>query len=380
MQFHDRALIDGPARITREGHFVAKARVARANNVQDYMPHELDLPPKADGTPYRIFRPAAEIFAKDSLKSALHRPIVVDHPREDVTAANWKELSVGDTGGDVLRDGEFMSVPVMVMDAGGVKKIQTTHPEFSWGYSAEVELTPGKFGDAEFDGSVKNVRYNHLAMCGTARGGADLRVHDALVILDERPAHLRDHQEPAMKIKIGDAEVDATNGEAVKIAVDVLNTKLGDADKRAMSAEATIVARDATIVAKDAEIVKLTADVAAAKITPDKLRDAAKSFVVTAGKAKAMGVTVTDAMDEPAIKRAVVDKAMGDAAKGYSDEHVAIAFVALTKDAKVAGADPLRTGIMGQPVVMDAIDPAADRAKRKAAISDAWRQPANAAA
>jgi hypothetical protein len=47
---------------------VAEARVARANNIQDYFPAELDLPPKADGTPYRIFRPEAEVFAKDAIK------------------------------------------------------------------------------------------------------------------------------------------------------------------------------------------------------------------------------------------------------------------------------------------------------------------------
>jgi hypothetical protein len=350
MLLHDHALIDGPARITREGHFVAKARVARANNVQDYFPHELELPPKADGSPYRIFRPAAEIFARDSLASALHRPIVVDHPKEDVTAANWKALSVGDTGGDVLRDGELMSIPVMVMDAAGVKKIQTTHPEFSWGYSAEIDMTPGKFGDAKYDGSLKHVRYNHLAMCGRARGGSDLRVTDSLVILDERPPHLRDHQEQPMKIKIGDAEVDLSDGAAVAVAIGSLNAKMDDAATRATTAEAALATANTSIVAKDAEIVTLKDQVEKAKVTPQQMRDAAKAYAVTVGKAKALGVTVTDAMDEPAIKRAVVDKAMGDAAKDYTDADVTTAFAVLTKDAKVQDSDPLRTVIANQSV------------------------------
>ena len=112
MLFTDAALIDGPARITREGHFVAKARVARANNIQDYMPSELGLPAKADGQPYRIFRPEAAIFAKDSLKSALHRPIVVDHPREDVTAASLTATAcntVSGAGRDVKSAGEAVT-------------------------------------------------------------------------------------------------------------------------------------------------------------------------------------------------------------------------------------------------------------------------------
>jgi hypothetical protein len=49
------------------------------------------------------------------------------------------------------------------------------------------------------------------------------------------------------------------------------------------------------------------------------LRDAARAYAVTAGKAKKLGVTVTDAMDEPAIMKAVVDAKLGDKAKGWTD-------------------------------------------------------------
>ncbi|OYY96288.1 MAG: hypothetical protein B7Y38_11495, partial [Sphingomonadales bacterium 28-56-43] len=39
---------------------------------------------------------------------------------------------------------------------------------------------------------------------------------------------------------------------------------------------------------------------------------------------------------EATIMKAVVDAKMGDAAKDYTADHVAIAFAALTKDTKVA--------------------------------------------
>lgn len=381
MLFHDRALIDGPARITREGHFVARARVARANNVQDYSPRELRLPPKPDGSMYRIFRPEAEIFAKDSLASALHKTVVIDHPSEDVDATNWKSLSVGDTGGDILRDGEFMSVPVMVMDAKGVKAVQTTHPEFSWGYSADVVLTPGKFGDQEYDGSVKGVRYNHLAMCPHARGGIDLRVTDSLVIIDERPAHLRDsQQEPTMKIKIGDAEVDATNGEAVKIAVDVLNNKLGDATGQIAGLAGKLTDAEGKVASLTAENVALETKVADATLTPEKLRDAARNYAIAIGKAKALGVAVTDSMGETEIVRAVVDaKVKPELRKGWNDAQYASAFVPLTVDIKIADAGiALHDAISGTPVnIGDArTEYEASRDKHKSEIRDAWRKPA----
>ena len=59
-------------------------------------------------------------------------------------------------------------------------------------------------------------------------------------------------------------------------------------------------------------------------------------------KAKALGVTVTDAMDEQAIIKAAVLKHLGDAAasaEGWTDAQFASSF-AMLKDA--ASADPLR--------------------------------------
>lgn len=368
MLFQDRALIDGPARITREGHLVASARVAKANNIQDYMPSEIDMPPKADGSPYRIFRPESAVFAKDALASAAHRPITIDHPKEDVTAKNWKRLAVGDTGGEILRDGDFVRIPVMIMDERGVTAASSTHQEFSLGYDAQLDMTPGKFGDAEYDGSISDLRYNHLALVPSARGGQSLR------IVDERPAPLRDSQEPAMKIKIGDAEVDATNAEAVRVAVDVLNGKMADAATRATTAEAKVAEHAASIVAKDAEIVTLKQQVADSAITPDRLRDAAKSFAQVTGKAKALGVTITDAMDEASIKKAVVTAKMGDAAAKYTAEQVDIAFAVLTKDAKVADADPLRDAISGEPInVGDAATLAGKAWEKSNQDLNAWR-------
>ncbi|WP_420139809.1 DUF2213 domain-containing protein [Sphingomonas sp.] len=351
MQFNDRAFIDGPARITREGHFVARARVARANNIQDYQPHELGLPPKADGTPYRIFRPEASIFAKDSLHTALHRPIVMDHPKEDVTAANWKELSVGDTGGEIMRDGDTMVVPIMIMDAKGVAAVQTTHPEFSWGYGADLEMTPGKFGDEAFDGSITPPRYNHLAMCGRARGGSDLRVTDSLVIIDERPAHLRDQEKPTMKIKIGDAEVDLSDGAAVALAVGSLNTTLSDALNRATPAESTVAAHVTTIAAKDAEIATLTQAVKDATLTPQQKVEAGKAFakLVTDAQRIAPTAGITDAMDEATIRKTAVMARLGDAAKGWTDAQYETSFATSLALIGDAGTDTIRDGLIQQP-------------------------------
>ncbi|MEH3121182.1 MAG: DUF2213 domain-containing protein [Sphingomonas phyllosphaerae] len=377
MLFHDRALIDGAARITPGGHLVASARVARANNIQPYTAKELGLTDRAPSDIIRIFRPEAEVFARDAIASAAHRPITINHPSADVDAANWKQLAVGDTGGEVLRDGDFLRIPVMVMDQAGVSAATSTHQEFSLGYGADLDMTPGRFGDADYDGSMRNIRINHLALVPVARGGSELRV------VDERPDHLRNPEQHPMKIKIGDAEVDATNGEAVRIAVDVLNGKMNDANTALATAHTQLGDANAKVATLETEKATLAKQLADATLTPEKLRDAAKSYALVVGKAKALGVAVTDAMDEPAIMAAVVTAKMGDTAKGWDAGQIAASFAVLAKDAKIddAGRDVLRDALTGMPVSLgdERAEYEADRAKRRAAISDAWRQPAGEA-
>lgn len=374
MLFHDRAIIDGPARITRDGYLVAEARVAKANNIQTYSAGELGLTDRNPSDTIRVFRPEAEVFAKDALASAAHRPITLDHPKSDVSAANWKQLSVGDIGGDVIRDGDFVRVPLKVMDASAVRAATSTHQEFSLGYSADLDLTPGRFGDQEYDASMRTIRVNHLALCDTARGGPELR------IVDERPVHLRDHQEQRpMKIKIGDAEVDLSDGAAVALAVGTLNQKLTDATAQVAALTADLSTANTAIVAKDAEIVSLKDRVEKAKVTPQQMRDAAKAYAVTVAKGKAAGVIVTDAMSETDIMKAVVVKAMGDAAKSYTDADFATAFAVLTKDAKIADDDQLRQVIMNQPVSIGDAAALEAAALAEANNHNAWRTAGKAA-
>jgi len=368
VEFRDTAIIDGAARITRDGYLVAEARVARANNIQDYLPHELDLPPKDNGGAYRIFRPEAEVFAKDAVASAAHRPITINHPKSDVTSGNWRELAVGDIGGDVMRDGDALRVPIKVMDAKGVEAIQSSHQEFSLGYSADLDMTPGKFGDAEYDGSMRNIRINHLAMVPSARGGSSLR------IVDERPAHLRDHKETTMRIKIGDAEVDATNGEAVKVAVQALDAKLATLSTSNETLTKDLGDAKAKIATLETEKATLTQQLADATLTPEKLRDAAKSYADTQAKAKALGVAITDAMGEAEIRKAVVDAKMGDAAKDWTDAQIAASFAVLTKDAKVEQGAAPAPGISGSPVNLGDAATLMDQSWAKANDDlNAWR-------
>lgn len=337
--FHDRAIIKGKARITPEGYLVADALVARANNIQEYRAGELGLTDRKPTDIVRVFRPESEVFAVDSLRSASRLPLTIAHPPVMVDATNWREYAKGETGEEILRDGEFMRVPLRFTDAAAIAKVRDDHQEFSLGYKADLKLEAGVHDGQAYDAVVTNLRYNHLAACQMARGGSELR------IVDERtPPVVEQPKGNPMLVMIDGLQVDLSNAEVAAATVQRLVTARDTANSALEEATNTVAARDATIVARDAEIVALKD---AAKLSPQQVRDAAASYARTLRAARSLGVKVADDADESAIKRAVVDAKMGDAAKDYSDDNVATAFAVLTRDAKVDDGepDPLRAAI-----------------------------------
>ena len=322
---YDRATISGSARITKDGYFVADALVARANNIQDYGHAEIGQPAKADGTRYRIFRPEAEVFAKDALASLAHRPVTLDHPTDPVTSANWKRLAVGDVGDEIVRDGEFVRVPIKIMDSGAIDSLKSDRREFSLGYTAVIDMTPGEFEGQVYDGRATGFRYNHLAAVARARGGESLR------IIDERPT-----PEKKMKITIGDAkDVDLSDGAAVALAVGALNTSLADAQTKVGTLTADLATATTLVQTRDGEIVALNTKLADAEITPQKLQALADARADVIGKAKVLApAIVTDGKTDAEIRKEAVLAKLGDAGKDMADAAIEGAFIAFTKDAK----------------------------------------------
>lgn len=341
VQLTDTLDASNGVRICRDGSLVAEVFAARTG-LQDYLGREVDPENRhglRDKAIARVYRPESEVFKADSLATYAAAPVTIDHPSVPVTADNWRTHGRGEVHGDVVRDGQKVRVPIIVRDAGAVQSAITTHKQISMGYSTNLVFPKdGMHPDGTAcDAYQTDIKINHIAFVPAARGGPELRV------IDERPNLTPPQEKPAMKIRIGDAEVDATNGEAVRIAVDALNVKLADASSRATTAESKVAEHATTIAAKDAEIATLAKAVEDAKLTPAALRDAAKAYSQTCDKAKALGVQFAEDADSDAVMKAVVDAKMGDAAKDWNAEQIAASFAVLTKDAKPA--DPLRTAL-----------------------------------
>lgn len=369
MQLFDRVPMAGTATITKEGYLVADAYTARANNIQLYRKGELE----GIDRDLRVFRPESVVFGKKALDSAARVPITLDHPKQAVNATNYRELARGFTGDEVMRDGEKMRIPFRVTDADAVRALATTHQEFSWGYVADMDMTPGEYQGQAYDASLTDLEYNHLAACRAARGGSELRIVDERIIPQEKP----------MKITIGDAkDVDLSDGAAVALAVGTLNATLADAQGKVGTLTAELATATTSVQTKDGEIAALTQKLKDAEVTPAKLQQLADARADVIGKAKALApAIVTDGKSDAEIRKEAVTAKLGDAAKDMADAAIEGAFIAFTKDAKPA--DPLRETIRDgvQSSFTDAEAAFADtQRKASEARRNAWKTPATSAA
>ena len=388
----DAADIAG-TRITADGYLVADARVARIG-VQQYLGVEVGRP---DLTTVSVYRPAEEVFKADSLASFAHRPVTVGHPRDAVNAKSWRLHSVGSTGGDIARDGDFVRVPLAVMDADAIQSVQSGKREVSMGYRCRLEWADGVAPDGKpYQAIQRDININHAAIVPVGRAGSECRIGDGLPAdIDFQPAtptpqlqkdalRMKTHLVDGHPVEMSDAAIIAVSAlqtRETKLLAD--NLKLTADIGTAQAAHTTaITAKDAEIAdakaaasAKDGEIAVLTQKLKDAELTPARLDAAvaARGAVVADAKRIAGDALVVDGKTDDEIRREAVTTKLGDAAKGLDDKGIAGAFVALARD--TAPRDPLRTVIAGGPTAVgDASTVAYDEMRQ--GLENAWkRQP-----
>jgi len=349
----DRVSVSAPRR-TADGYLVADVRVARTG-VQDYLGSELGRP---DLPIVRLYRPPEEVFAQDAMRSYAYRPATVDHPTKMVDAATWKAVSAGQTGAEVVRDGEFVRVPLVLMDAAAISAYESGKRELSMGYTAEIVFRDGVTPDGQpYDAVQTNLRMNHLALVDKARGGAQLRIGDggAPGAPDPGPHHQK--KEPTMSDKtiLVDGLSVVTNDAGMQ-AITKLQGQLKDAHTAAATADSI---HQAAIAAKDAAIAKLEAerDDLKGKVLTDAAIDArVQQRTDLVGKAKAIHDADYSGKTDAEVRRTAVVAKLGDASvAGKADAYIEARFDILADSAKPR--DPvsqaLRDGAAQRTTVQD---------------------------
>lgn len=338
MMMYDTVATDG-TRITNDGYLVAEARVARTG-IQLYSAGELGL----DGEPgrvVRVYRPPEEVFAADAMASYAHRPITSDHPTEMVDASNWKKYSKGQTGDEVLRDGEFVRVPIMLMDKAAIADHSNGKRELSMGYTMDLDTTAGTTPEGEhYDARQTNLRMNHLALVSRARGGSDLKLGDNHM----ESSNMSDTK--LTTVTVDGLSVETTNAGAQAIAK--LQTELADARKDVETAETArqtaIAAKDTELASKDAQIDTLKAAQLSDEDLDKRVNDRADLIAV----AKQVADKDYAGLSDAEIRKAAVAAKLGqDAVDGKSDDYISARFDILSED---ASQDRVRRVVRGQNV------------------------------
>lgn len=314
-----------------DGYVIVPARISRTG-VQAYHAYELDL----DGDPMRlvnVYRPAEEVFAPASLKTADGAPITNEHNGR-VEPKNWKKLASGFVRNPRAQvDHVAADLTFAAQDA--IDALDSGKNQFSAGYTADLEWTAGVHDGKPYEAIQRNIRINHVALLRAGRCGPTCSISDSQpdggpqmatrkIVLDGIPLDLDDVAAAAVekvskqltdaqttieglrtqlgaKVKYGDADLPISNPGAITAVIADLSKRLDDQSKDVMTPQA----RDAMV----ADWVK-TIDLAkrlAPKITTDgktcaALRREVVSSLYEGRKALVdavlAGVAVKDAPDE----------------------------------------------------------------------------------
>lgn len=117
----------------------------------------------------KVYRTPEEVFDPVSMASFEHKPFCDEHPEEDVTTSNWKDLQKGYMfnirrgKGD---ESDCLIGDIVVMDPETIAEIKNKEKrELSLGYNAEIVVDDdGKY-------YMTNIRGNHLALVDDGRAG-----------------------------------------------------------------------------------------------------------------------------------------------------------------------------------------------------------------
>lgn len=150
-----------------------------------------------------------------------HLPVTVDSPQKDNV--------VGSIGSDVTFSEPYLQASMCIWDSSAIAGVESEKQcELSCGYRYDPDMTPGATSGGEaYDGVMRNIRGNHLALVEVGRAGPDV------VVADNQTVFKQPKETPVMKMsKLGKALFVSLRGLSPKIAQDAAFAALvGDAEK-----------------------------------------------------------------------------------------------------------------------------------------------------
>ena len=118
---------------------------------------------------------AASTFNNQPLLSK-HEPHSVDDHKPS--------LIVGSTGTDATFAAPYLTNSLVIWDPVAIAGVETGKiKELSCGYYYTADMTPGEYLGKPYDGVMRNLRANHIALVPDGRAGSDVMVGDAALVI-----------------------------------------------------------------------------------------------------------------------------------------------------------------------------------------------------
>lgn len=126
---------------------------------------------------YQIYRPAEEI--EKAVETFNGLPLMLDH--WDMDADNIpKDKVVGSLGTDAKWEKPYLTNSLIVTDSNAIKAIEDgSYSELSASYACDIDMTGGIFDGKAYDGVMRNIKGNHVALVPEGRAGHDVKVADS---------------------------------------------------------------------------------------------------------------------------------------------------------------------------------------------------------
>jgi hypothetical protein len=291
---------------------------------------------------YLLLRDPVELAkAADSFRGLpvliTHKPTTAnDHP---------KELTVGALGTDVVFNHPYLEAPLCIWTDEAIAGIETrTQVELSSGYRYTADMTPGTYEGMAYDGVMRNIQGNHVALVEVGRAGPDV------VVADSNPFISRKSKMPTKKLRLSHKATavngalrayltpklaqDAALGSLAHLLVDV---KAATFAKQKAALLDKVRKHDAPLLAADAKTDDMEAAMDATDDEEAEDSDEDDEEEEKKKKAAALAQAADDIPDDaPMVKKAAMDSAIA-AAVADSEKKVNALYQARKAVAGVCG-------------------------------------------
>ena len=205
--------------LTPEGFLLCEEVPVGRTGLMIYGPGEVPIEPNQDGI-IKIQRSPEETFHVNTLASIKGKPVVDDHPPEDVTPLTWNQLAVGvamDPRRGTGYQDDLLICDLLITNAAAIKAVQDGKREISLGYDANY--VPTGLGE----GYQKDIIVNHIALVESGRCGLRCAIGDQQTITEGKEQHMtqRVKVQPAVRRKLIQAAFATQDKKALDEAMDM---------------------------------------------------------------------------------------------------------------------------------------------------------------